>query len=181
MSKWARSIFSNSKILLHAALLVILHLDMAQDRCPLSLGEHDLRACLKRKLITLAIVERARKKQCTCIANIKEGDANTKFFHMLVNGQRRKNHIFCLKHNSGWVTGHGAKEEVILNHFKAAMGHREARTHDFNWEELDLENQDLHDNGESIFEEEVKNAINEMPSDKAPRPDGFTGVFFKNP
>jgi hypothetical protein len=99
---------------------------------------------------------------------------------MLVNGRRRKNHIFRLKHNSSWVTGHGAKEEVILNHFKAVMGHREARTHGFNWEELHFENPDLHDIGESISEEEVKNAINEMPSDKALRPNGFTGVFFKN-
>ncbi|XP_044357304.1 DDB1- and CUL4-associated factor 8 [Triticum aestivum] len=50
---------------------------------------------------------------------------------------------------------------------------------DFNWEELRIETHDLHDLGNTITEDEVWAAIKEMPSDKAPGPDGFTGVFFK--
>jgi hypothetical protein len=38
-------------------------------------------------------VERARKKQSASISNIKEGDANTKFFHLRVNARKRKNYI----------------------------------------------------------------------------------------
>jgi hypothetical protein len=60
------------------ALLVILHLDMAQENRVLNANEKDLRARLKRKVITLSIIERARKRQCSRIKNIKEGDANTK-------------------------------------------------------------------------------------------------------
>jgi hypothetical protein len=33
--------------------------------------------------------------------------------------------------------------------------------------------------GDAFSEDEVRNAINQMPSDKAPGPDGFTGIFFK--
>jgi hypothetical protein len=33
--------------------------------------------------------------------------------------------------------------------------------------------------GEPFTEEEVRNAINQMPTDKAHGPDGFTGAFFK--
>jgi hypothetical protein len=33
--------------------------------------------------------------------------------------------------------------------------------------------------GVPFTEEEVRNAINQTPSDKAPGPDGFTGIFFK--
>jgi hypothetical protein len=51
----------------------------------LSASERVLRARLKRKVIALAVVERARKKQSSWIANIKEGDANTKFFHLRMN------------------------------------------------------------------------------------------------
>lgn len=39
--------------------------------------------------------------------------------------------------------------------------------------------QDLSSLGEPISVEEVREAINQMPSDKAPGPDGFTGLFFK--
>jgi hypothetical protein len=56
-------------------------------------------------------VERARKKQSARISNIKEGDANTKIFHLRVNARRRKNHIHQIKHNGGWVTEVGMKLE----------------------------------------------------------------------
>jgi hypothetical protein len=47
---------------MHAALLVILHFDMAQEVRQLSDGELDVRAKLKKKVVTLAVVERARKR-----------------------------------------------------------------------------------------------------------------------
>jgi len=50
---------------------------------------------------------------------------------------------------------------------------------DFNWDELNFEPLDLHGLGSPMAESEVLNAINDMPSDKVPGPDGFTGLFFK--
>jgi hypothetical protein len=117
LTEWSRRILPHSKVLLHAALLLILHFDRAQERRALSVNELHLRARLKRKVIALAVVERSRKKQCARIANLKEGDANTKFFHLRVNARRRKNHIHRLKHNLGWVTDHVAKEKVVHHHF----------------------------------------------------------------
>jgi hypothetical protein len=99
---WSRRLFSNTKVMVHAALLVILHLDLAQERRRLNTHERDLRARLKRKVIALAVVERARKKQSARISHIKEGDANTKFFHLRVNARRRKIFIQRLKHNNGY-------------------------------------------------------------------------------
>jgi hypothetical protein len=180
LSSWSRGIFSNSKVLLHAALLVILHLDMAQERRLLSFNEVHLRACLKGKVIALAVVEWARKKQCARIANIKEGVANTKFFHMRVNARRRKNHIHRLKHNHGWVTDHIDKEVVIHEHLSLVLEKGDTRTLDFNWGELHFDMPDLHSLGDPFSEDEVKFAIHHMPSDKAPGPNGYTGAFFKS-
>jgi hypothetical protein len=179
LTRWSRRLFSNTKVLVHAALLVILHLDLAQESRVLSSNERDLRARLKKKVIALAVVERARKKQSARIANIKEGDANTKFFHLRVNGRRRKNYIQRIKHNNGWITDHVAKEHVVHNHFNAVMGRGNARSVDFNWEAIHFDNPNLASMGDPFTEDEVRNAINQMPSDKAPGPDGFTGVFFK--
>lgn len=97
LSDWSRRLFSNAKVQHHAALWVILHLDIAQESRPLSQAECDLRTSLKRRAMSLAVLERARKKQCARLANLKEGDANTKFFHRRVNARRRKNHIHRIK------------------------------------------------------------------------------------
>ncbi|KAK1603765.1 hypothetical protein QYE76_027438 [Lolium multiflorum] len=179
LQRWGRNIYSNTKVLLHAALLVILHFDMAQDVRQLFPEEVVFRARLKRKVIALAVVERARKRQSSRITNLKEGDANTKYFHLRVNARRRKNHMHRLKHNNGWVTGHEEKEKVDLDHFKSIMGRGDRGSHDFNWAELNFSTPDLHSPGTPITEEEVKVAITQMPGDKAPGPDGFTGLFFK--
>jgi hypothetical protein len=150
---------------------------MAQENRMLTDEEMRLRAWLKRKVIAFSVVERARMKQSACIAYLKEGDANTKFFHLRVNARRRKNHIHRLKLNNGWVTEHVAKEEIIHNHFKSTIGRGEPRINDFNWDTLHFDDPDLHSLGEPFTEEEVRNAINQMPGDKAPGPDGFTGSF----
>jgi hypothetical protein len=48
--------------MMHAALLVILHFDKAEENRQLSMGEIDIRDRLKKKAIALAVIERARKK-----------------------------------------------------------------------------------------------------------------------
>jgi hypothetical protein len=179
LSKWSRSLFSNTKVLLHAALLVILHLDLALEGRTLSPEERDLRACLKRRVVSLAVVERARKKQCARISNIKEGDSNTKFFHLRVNARRRKNHIQRIKHNGGWVTNHSQKEKIIHDHFATVMGRGPPREYDFNWESIAFSEVPMTGIEDPFSEEEVHNAISQMPADKVPSPDGFTGAFFK--
>ena len=68
------------KVQLHIALEVILRLDIAQESRSLSSEEIDLRKRLKRRLVGLAVLEKARKRHISRITNIKEGDANTKFF-----------------------------------------------------------------------------------------------------
>jgi mannosylglycoprotein endo-beta-mannosidase len=46
-------------------------------------------------------------------------------------------------------------------------------------EELHFDDPNLSSMGEPFTEEEVRNAINQMPTDKARDPDGFTRAFFK--
>lgn len=55
LSAWSRGLFSKAKIQHHAALLVILHLDMAQESRTLSPTEADLCARLKRRVIGLVV------------------------------------------------------------------------------------------------------------------------------
>ena len=54
------------------------------------------------------------------------------------------------------------------------------RTRDFNWDALQLQNPYLTSLDDPFSEQEILHAIKQLPSDKAPGPDGFSGLFFKS-
>ena len=65
---------------------------------------------------------------------------------------------------------------VILTHFDEIMGHPPQRITDLNWDSLGITQHDLRGLDVPFTEDELKNVINQMPSDKAPGPDGFQGL-----
>lgn len=158
---------------------VILRLDEAQDHRSLSQDEAWLRDKLKKRILGWAVIEKSRKKQCSRITFLKEGDANTKFFHLKANGRRRKNFIHRLRTTEGWACSHEDKKEIIQQHFQSIMAQPSPRTKDLNWALQDLPVVDLTTLDAPFTEEEVLRAISLAPKDKAPGPDGFTGLFFK--
>ena len=143
------------------------------------INHHSVRTRLKRKVVALAVMERARKRQNSRITNLKEGDANTRFFHLRVNHRRWKNFIHRVKHNNGWVVDHDHKKSVIQNHFAEVSKRGPPRHQDINWDNIPVPARDLSDLGAAFTEEEVRKAVFDLPRDKAPGPDGFSGAFFK--
>ena len=111
---------------------------------------------------------------------LKEGDANTRFFHLKANARRRKNHIQRLQVNGGWAITHEEKAILINDHFTEVMSTPPEATLDINWDLLNIPRYNLNHLEESFSEEEVRRAILQLPSEKAPGPDGFTGIFFKH-
>lgn len=164
---------------MHMAMDVILQLDIAQENRQLTQEEYNMRAHLKRRVMGLAVVERSRKRQASRITNIKEGDANTNFFHLKINARKRKNHIQRLQKTNGWAVQHEEKEQIIHEHFSSVMCQPPPRNIDINWNNLGIQSADLAALDEPFTEDEVHHTINQMPNDKAPGPDGFTGNFFK--
>lgn len=179
LRRWSNSFFSSAKLQLTMALEVILGLDMAMDLRPLSPEEWDLRMRLKRRVIGYAILERARKRQASRIRNLKEGDANTKFFHIKVNARRRKNFIRRLRVGALWACTHKEKEKVVHDHFSTMLQKKPRPHSDLNWNNINFNQCDMSSLDEPFSEHEALDAIGDMPKDKAPGPDGFTGAFFK--
>ncbi|WVZ59075.1 LOW QUALITY PROTEIN: hypothetical protein U9M48_009276 [Paspalum notatum var. saurae] len=161
------------------ALDVIQHLDAAQEVRELSDAECRLRSGLKRRVTALAIIERARKRQASKITN-KVGDANTKFFHSRISGRKRKNYIQKLKHNDGWATSHEDKEKLVQDHFDSVLGDPGPRGIDLNWSSLGISSFELTHLEAPFTEGELLEAIRQLPPDKAPGPDGFTGSFYRS-
>jgi hypothetical protein len=69
--------------------------------------------------------------------------------------------------------------EIILEHFDRVMRDPPPRTHDFPWEQLQLQMSDLSSLDSPFTAEEIWHAIRQMPQSKALGTDGFTGHFFR--
>ena len=91
----------------------------------------------------------------------------------------RKNYIHCLHTEGGVGVTHGDKEKVIADYFSGHLGSVTQRSSTFNWVALGYVPRDLSMLEAPFTQEEIKDTITSIPSDKAPGPDGFTGAFFK--
>jgi hypothetical protein len=111
---------------------------------------------------------------------LKEGDACTRLFHLKANGRAKKNFIPSLRKIDGsYVWSHWEKEEVLHNHFQERLGTCERQETTIQWVDLGMPVLSNHILDQSFTETEIKNAIVELPVEKSPGPDGFTGIFFK--
>ncbi|KAL9661356.1 hypothetical protein QQ045_026180 [Rhodiola kirilowii] len=114
---------------------------------------------------------------------LKEGDANSKYLHSLMKGQRSKNSIRHVKDAAGVVhTDEATIKKEFVNYFKSILA-----------ETIDCSpiDPDVVKNGKLIEDEQCRNLIREatdveiwkalssIGSDKSPGPDGFSASFFR--
>lgn len=109
---------------------------MAQETRQLSSAEFALRKNLKLKVLGLAAIERARKRQASRISWLRVRDANTKLFHAKMKSRRRKNFIHSLTVRGREVSEHAEKEKIVHEHFVEVLGQRERRRKTLNWDVL---------------------------------------------
>jgi hypothetical protein len=110
---------------------------------------------------------------------LKDGGANTKLFHAVANGRHVKNFIPAIRHAGELITDQQRKEAVFFDSYNELLGRIQNREHTINLDMLDIQEHDLQDLGALFTKEEVWEIIKEMPSDKAPGPNGFIGAFYK--
>ena len=88
--------FSDAKVQLHLATEIVMRLDIAQKNRALSDEEFHLRKLLKLRILGLAAIEQARKRQASRITWLRAGDAPTTFFQAKINSRNRKTFIHTL-------------------------------------------------------------------------------------
>lgn len=160
---------------------IILRLDQAQEARRLTTEELSLRRLAKQRVTGLAAIRRTkmRMRQRSRLTGIKLGDANTRLFHLRANGRRRKNFIPVLKHEGCMVTAHQDKAQLLYDYYSKLFTTLQPRSGSINWDLLDIRAHNLQQLDNQLTEEEVKRAVFEAPSEKAPGPDGFIGLFYK--
>ncbi|GKV27606.1 hypothetical protein SLEP1_g36762 [Rubroshorea leprosula] len=139
---------------------------------------------MDRKIIeaerVIAQMDERGEKQKSRLMWLKEGDANTKFFHRCVAGRWRKNEINSIQINGEHHKGVGEIKEKMADYFEQLF--KEDK-----WQRPKLDGISFRQIGEadnellisSFSEEEIKNAVWDCDSSKSPGPDGFNFNFVK--
>ena len=88
--------------------------------------------------------------------------------------------IVYLKDEAGTlVWKHNEKENILYQHFVGVLSSKINRRHTLDWDNLGLSRIDDHELDRPFTLEELKHIVDELPAEKAPGPDGFTGLFYK--
>jgi hypothetical protein len=159
----------------------ILHrLEIANDKRNLSERETWFSNNLKKHSLALASLKRTIARLRSRIGWLREGDANTKLFHLHSHHRKRKKFIAKLVSKDQVYTKHEDKAQLVDLYYEEVMGTSTNREHTINLNELGVPMFDLLELDSPFSEEEVWGTIKGLPADKALGPDGLTRRFYKS-
>ena len=93
LQSWSQRNCGNVRQQIRMANELTWRFDLAEEKRLLSPWERWFRSALKKKLLGLCSFERTIARQRSCIRWLREGDANTRFFHLHANHSKRRNYI----------------------------------------------------------------------------------------
>lgn len=99
---------------------------------------------------------------------------------MIARGRKRRNFITSLSVQGHTVADHEAMELGLYDHFCGVFGTATSTSASINFQSLHIQPLDLQDLDMDMHADEVWGAIRELPPDRAPGPDGFTGAFYRS-
>lgn len=110
---------------------------------------------------------------------LAEEDANTKFFHLMACHRKRRNFIQSLHIQGTEIVSEGGKANALYHYYDQVLGSAFGRSRRLDLDRIGLPSVDLSNVEVCFTEAKIWVVISEMPNDKAPGPDGFTGLFYK--
>jgi len=179
LQSWSDQVVGQVNFQLALSREILHQFEIAQDSRQLSSGELWLKNSLKKHSLVLASLQRTIARLRSRISWLRDGDANTKLFHLHARHRKRKNFIGKIVVGEQICTSHEDKAAAIDDFYENLLGSCPDREYSINLNELQIVAHDLADLELPFSEEEVWNTIKILPSDKAPGPDGFTGRFYK--
>jgi hypothetical protein len=179
LQSWSQKKIGHISSELALAKEIIHQFDIAQDCRTLQPNELWLRNNLKKHALALTSLLRTVARLRSQIGWLKEGDANTRLFHRHGRHRKKKNFIAKLKDGDNILTNHDEKAAAISDFYSNLIGEDSDRSRTINLDNLDIPRYDLEALDIPFSEEEVWNTIKNLPSDKIPGPNGFTGKFYK--
>lgn len=178
LKTWNQECFGNVGEKLKFCCDNLNKLEVASESKTLSQIEKDLRRQLSSDIVRLHRLNERMWKQKSREKWIKEGDRNTKFFHLVAKGRQRKKNLDSLMVDGRMITEPKDIQQAVVNHFSAQFD-------DEDWARPRLDgipfkaiSEDMASSLEAPFEElEIKNVVWGCGVSKAPGPDGFNFNF----
>lgn len=180
LKEWNREHCGNLEEQILKAKEVIARIDLKSEVGVLSVEEVDERRLCVQKIFRLTSLKCSLLWQKSRIKWLKEGDANSKFFHRCIQKRRKINELLSLNFDGVFVEGLDPLRDKIRGYFENHfMGNEWARPFfgNVNFPSLgEAENILL---TVQFSEEEIKAAVWDCGSYKSPGPDGVTFAFIK--
>ena len=176
---WQTKFCNNIKLKAAITSEIIVQLDRAMDQRPLTADERQFRANMKMQRLGYAALDRAIWRQKSRVRGVKEGDTGANFFRAKATARRCKNFIPKLQVDGVTVTDQETKVKTFHSFFEQIFGAKQPRPRRLNLQGLGYEQIELGDMDAPITEEEIIANIAELDGNRAPGPDGFTGLFYK--
>ena len=129
------------------------------------------RHCLVFSLLERIIAQRSR------VRYLKDGDANTSFFHKQASFRKRKNFIAKLVDGDQFITAQEEKQQLFFYYFSGLLGTAVPKNATLNLPAFHRIGTDVSFLDLPSLEDEVWATIKSLRSDRAPRPEGYTGQF----
>ncbi|XP_019176759.1 PREDICTED: uncharacterized protein LOC109172055 [Ipomoea nil] len=111
---------------------------------------------------------------------LKQGDANTKYFHKTASARRKQNYLTRVKDQNGdWTEGPAMKAEII-RYFEFIFGSEVCSVSLFDRVRERLTTEMKISLSQPFTMSDVKTALFDMKPEKAPGPDGMSPAFFQH-
>ncbi|KAG9458671.1 hypothetical protein H6P81_003179 [Aristolochia fimbriata] len=181
IKSWASDNRTNREEEKNSLLEKIKELDMEEEQQgSLSIPEGLRRDFLKEQYEIKVRQERIHWKQRTRYKWISEGDGNTKFFHGIASAHRRRNRISSIIVGNETIIGKEGIIQTFTDFYRDLYSDNiPCRPYPRALPLKSLSTSAADSLVMPFAEEEIEEAIQSLPADKAPGPDGFTSAFYK--
>ncbi|XP_074305781.1 uncharacterized protein LOC141641002 [Silene latifolia] len=167
----------------------LAHLMLQEAQTKLQLDPRNVSLQREARDATLIYKDRAEAKRSFLAQKAKvqwlsEGDGNTKFFHSAIKARRMQNKILAIKDMDGKMASTALEiEEAFIHYYQKLLGACTpvTRVHIPTVRKGSVVNLDQRNIlTAEVTSSEIKEALDTIPPNKAPGPDGFTSQFFKD-
>ena len=180
LRKWNKAEFGNVTIKKQQLWNKLNDLDVREETQPLSAEEKLEQTNLRTDLEKLTLLEEVSWRQKSRVLHLREGDANTKFFHRMANSHRRNNGIESLMVDGILSSDQGMIADCITQFFMKLYSEEQVdRPFPKVWVFPRIFGDNANWLDRPFDEAEIFEVIQNFNGDKSPKPNGFPTAFFQ--